>query len=373
MRSKRLLPGLVMALVLFAAMVLSACGSGGGTETTGSSSGGKEEPVASKTVKIDVGTDQPIEAKTEKPKVAYLWTSGNLFVEANKEGAEAEAKKRGIELTVLDAKFDPLRQVEQVQNVLQQHRYDALAVIPLDYTTLCPILTKQAPSEGVVVVTNDITMCGRVTNEGPEAAPPGILAQTGFPAATDANRDFFKEVAARRGPGKHVGALLVGPEGNSSSEGTVKGLEEVQEEIKGELEVPYVIYTDFTSPGALAKTQTLLQAHPEIDTIMTNYSDETIGVVKAVEEAGLEGKVKVYDQGGSSPVVKLIKEGKVEFTTVFHPYQYGADAIAAIADAFEGKKVPRYWGGYPKNDPNDRIGHRLIIDKSNVDEYEPEY
>jgi len=368
-RSKRLLPAIGMVLLLVVALVISACGS----DSDSSSSGSDGTAESGKSVEVDVGTDQPIAVDTEKPEVAYLWTSGNLFVEANKEGAEDEAAKRGIDLTIFDAKFDPLRQVEQVQNVLQQGKFDAVIAIPLDYTTLCPILTKQAPSEGVVVVTNDITMCGRVTDEGPEATPPGVLAHAGFPAATDTNRDFFREVAKNRGPGKHVGALFVGPEGNSSSEGTVKGLEEVQDEIKDQLEVPYVIYTDFTSPDALAKTQTLLQAHPEIDTLMTNYSDETIGVVKAVEEAGAEDTVKVYDQGGSSPVVKLIEEGKVEFTTVFHPYQYGADAVTAIADAFEGKKVPRYFGGYPTNNPDDQLGHRMIITKENVDEYEAEY
>jgi len=367
-RSTRLLQLLGLGILL--TVVLAACGSDEDSGTTAKSATGAE-PAAS--VSIDIGTETPIEVETETPAVAYLWTSGNLFVEANRKGAEDKAEERGLDLTVLDARFDPLRQVEQVENVLQQGRFDAMVVIPLDYTTLCPILTKQAPADGVVVATNDITICGRISDEGPEATPPGILTQAGFPAATDTNRDFFREVANRRGPGKHVGALLVGPEGNSSSEGTVQGLEEVEDEIADKLEVPYVVYTDFTSPDALSKTQTLLQAHPEIDTIMTNYSDETIGVARAVEQADREGDVKVYDQGGSSPVVALIEEGKVEFTTVFHPYQYGADAVEAIADAFEGKEVPRYYGGYPPNDPNDRVGHKLIIDADNVDEYDPEY
>jgi ribose transport system substrate-binding protein len=356
----------IVALCASIAVTLGACGSDESSrDETGNAPAEK--------VLIDVGTDKPIEAETTKPRIGYLWTSGSVFMDANRRGVEDEAKRRGLDVTVFDAKFDPLRQVEQVQNVLQQDRFDALIVIPLDYNTLCPTLTKQAPAEGVVVVTQDITMCGLVTDEGPEAAAPGTLAHAGFPAATDANRHFFSEVAARRGPGKHVGALLVGPQGNSSSEGTVKGLEQVRGEIADKLEVPYVIYTDFTTPDSLAKVQTLLQAHPEVDTIMTNYSDETLGAIRAVKAAGLEDKVKIYDQGGSTSAIEAIKAGDLAFTTAFHPYNYGVDSVAAIADAFEGKPVDRFFGGYPDSSTEEGLGKRLIIDETNVDEFEPEY
>lgn len=347
------------------ALLAGGCGDDGSADA-GAVAAGQE-------VLIDVGAEKPIEANTTKPKIAYLWTSGSIFVEANRRGVEDEAERRGLDVTVFDSKFDPLRQVEQVQNVLQQDRFDAMIVIPLDYTTLCPVLTKQAPAAGVVVVTQDITMCGRVTDEGPEAAAPGTLAHAGFPAATDANRQFFREVAERRGPGKHVGALLVGPQGNSSSVGTVKGLDQVRDEIRDRLDVPYVIYTDFTTPDSLAKVQTLLQAHPEVDTIMTNYSDETLGAIKAVKAAGLQDDVKIYDQGGSSPAIEAIKAGDLELTTVFHPYLYGVQSVAAIADAFEGKPVERFYGGYPAGSTEERNGHRLIIDAENVGEFEPEY
>lgn len=366
MRAKRLLPGIAMIIALLVAVLLSACGSSDSTESDSSDSGGK-------TVQVDVGTDEPIEVDTSKRNIAYMWTSGSTFMEANLAGVEEEAEKRGFDVTVFDAKFDPLRQVEQVENMLQQDEFDAVIAIPLDYTTLCPILTKKAPSEGVVVVTQDITMCGRVVDEGPEAAPEGILAHSGFPAATDANRAFFLEVADRLPAGKHVGALLVGPEGNSSSEGTIKGLEEVEEQISDKLEVPYRVYTDFTAQDGLAKTQTLLQAHPEIDVIMTNYSFETIGAIKAIEEAGLEDQIMVFDQGAETPSVKMVKEGKVVFTTAFHPYYYGSDSVKAIADAYEGKKVPRFFPGVPPGSTEEGVGKRLIIDESNVDEFKPEY
>jgi len=368
-RSKRLLPAIGLALLLLAAVGLAACGSSDSTDTDG----GNAEAESGEIVMVDVGTDEPIEVDTSKRNIAYMWTSGSTFMEANLEGVEDEAEKRGFDVTVFDAKFDPLRQVEQIENVLQQGKFDAMIAIPLDYTTLCPILTKQAPSEEVVVVTQDITMCGRVVDEGPEAAPPGILAHSGFPAATDANREFFLEVADRLPEGEHVGALLVGPEGNSSSEGTVKGLEEVEGEIEDKLDVPYVVYTDFTAPDALAKTQTLLQAHPEIDVIMTNYSFETIGAVKAIEEAGLEDQIMVFDQGAEKPSVKMVKEGKVVFTTAFHPYYYGSDSVKAIADAYEGKETERFYPGVPPGSTEEGVGQRLIVDETNVEEFEPEY
>jgi|GEM_PF-1141942 len=361
---------LCACLLIVSALALAACGSSG-DDTTGEGGGGEES--ASESVQIDVGTDTPIEAETDKPSIAYLWTSGDTNVEANKEGAEEEAERLGLELTVFDAKFDPLRQVEQVQNVLQQDRFDAMIVIPLDTNSLCPILSKEAPSENVAVVTQDITLCNKLADEGPEAWIPGTLAHAGLPPAKDVNRQFYREVAEQRGPGKHVAALLVGPEGNSATNSSLEALEEVEGEISDKLEVPYKIYTDFSTPDGLAKTQTLLQAHPEIDTIMSIYTDLSIGAARAIDQAGRKGEVLVYDQGGSQLAADAVKRGDLALTTAFHSKKWGSEAVKAIADAFAGEEVQRYYGGYPPNSDEEENGKRLIITKENVDEYEPEY
>jgi ribose transport system substrate-binding protein len=360
----------IVQLAVLAVVASVALGCGGSND--GGGNGSSATSASAERVLVDVGNGKPIEVDRGKPNVAMLWTSGNLFLEAFAAAARKEAAARGIHLTVLDAKFDPVRQMQQAQNVLQQKRYDALIAVPLDGNTMCPVLTKDAPGRGIPVVTAVVPMCNRLTKpEGDALWSPGTVAHSGYTATVDANQAMYREVARRRGPGKHVAALLVGPPLIAGSLTSIAALKDMQK--KGELDnlnVKYTINTDFTTPDGLAKTQTLLQAHPEVDTIMSIYSDITVGAIRAIDAAGRRGKVKVYDQGASGQSLDAIRAGKLEMTTAFYPATYGKNAVDAIADAFEGKKVKRWLGAYVQGSTP---GHPLVIDRTNIDDYKPEY
>jgi ribose transport system substrate-binding protein len=343
--------------------LVAGCGSGESSDAT--TTGGK-------TVQIDVGTGKPIEVTTTKPRVGLLWTSGNQFLQTFEKGAKDEAAKRGIDLTVLDSKFDPVRQMQQAQNALQQERYDALIVVPLDGNTMCPVLSKQAPEAGIPVVTTIVPMCNRITKpEGDPLWSPGTLAHSGFQGTVDSHRSWLNEVNERMGPGRHPVALLLGPPLIAGTIATVEALEQAREanEIPN-LDVKFQYNTDYTTPDGLAKTQTLLQAHPEVDAVLSTYADITVGAVRAVKSAGVEGRVKVFDQGATGQTLELVKSGDVEMTTAAYPYTYGVNAVKAIADAFEGKEVQRWYGAYTQGS---KLGDPLVIDAENIARYKPEY
>jgi ribose transport system substrate-binding protein len=369
----RIKAALCFALALLLSVLLVACGgssssSSSSSETSSSASSGS----SGKEVEIDVGLEKPVVVEKKKPHIGLIWTSGNLFLDAYKNAAEEEAKKRGIELTVLDSKFDPIKQLQQVQDALQKGEFDGLIVVPLDGNTMCPILTQQAPAQNIPVVTSIVPMCNKVTApEGDSQWSPGTVSMVGFTATVDANKAMYKEVDKRVGPGEHVGALFLGPPLIAGSIASKAAMEEVQEagELKN-LEVKYYINTDFTTPDGFAKAQTLLQAHPEVDTIITIYSDITVGVIRAIQAGGLEGKVKVYDQGASQQSLEAIENGELEMTTGFFPATYGTEAVDAMVNAFEGKKVDRWYGAYVQGS---KPGEPVVIDKSNIGEFEPEY
>lgn len=369
MRMRRLRVVSCLALVALLALVAFAgCGS---DESSSSDDSGSS---SARTVSIDVGTGTPIEVDTDKPKIGMLWTSGNLFLQAFEKGAKEEAERRGVDLTVLDSKFDAVRQMQQAQNVLQQKKFDALIVVPLDGNALCPVMTRQAPEQGIPVVSAVVAMCNRGTKpEGDEIWSPGTIAHSGQQITLDAGRSFYKAVNERVGSDgrRHVAALVMGPPLIVGTIASEKSLEQVEEagEIPN-LDVKYRVNTDYTTPDGLARVQTLLQAHPEIDTIMSTYSDITVGAIKAVQAAGLSDKVKVYDQGASGQSLAAIKAGDLELTTATNPFSFGVSAVKAVVDAFEGKRVERWHGGYG---PGSRFGNPLVIDRSNVDDYRPEY
>src|SRR5215207_410282 len=187
---------LVVVLCVVALVALAGCGS---SDDEGDAGGGGSS--SGRTVAIDVGLDRPIEVDTDKPRIAFIGTSGNLLLQSQIKGVEEQAEKRGLELTVLDSKFDPTVQLRQVQNALQQDRFDAFIVVPLDSEALCPVLTRQAVEAGVPVVTNNVPLCGKVSEPEDESLwSPGTVAHVGSVATVDANRSFHREVARRRGP-----------------------------------------------------------------------------------------------------------------------------------------------------------------------------
>lgn len=355
----------VLAVSSVALLLTTACGSGD-TNAASEQSG--------KPVSIDVGLSKPLVVKTKEPRIAWFGAVANLYVQAQQRGMQDEAKKLGLEFTTFDSKFDPLIQMQQVQNAIQSGKFDAFVVDPFDGNAMCPVLTKDAPEAGIVVVTAAVTMCDNVkVDEGADAWSPGTLAQIGYQGGVSAVRQFNREVNSRVSPGKqHVAVAIVGPELNPSSIATIEAIKQSKEagEIPN-LDFKYTVFTDFSTAQGLSKIQTLLQAHPEIDTITSDYSDITMGVIAAVQKAGLTGQVKVYDQGGSSQSIEAVKKGTVEFTTAFHPYRIGQESIAIIHDAFNGKAgLPRFSGGFL---PGEGPGNHLIIDKSNVNDFKVEY
>ncbi len=354
-----------IAVTCAVAVVASACSSGSG--------GSNSSAASSQSMSIDVGTGTPIVVHSSKPRIAWFGALANLYVQAQAKGMQAEANRLGLRLTVFDSKFDPLTQMQQVQNAMQQGKFDAFIVDPFDGNAMCPVLSKQAPAKGIVVVTSAVTMCNHVlVNEGDASWTPGTLAQAGYQGAVGPNRQFFREVNKRESDGnKHVGLLLLGPALNASTLATAEALK--QSKAAGEVsnvDVKYVVDTDFSTADGLAKTQALLQAHPEIDTIMTLYSDVTVGAITAVQKAGLKGKVKIYDQGASTEAINALKSGNIEMTTAFHPYGLGVAAIDLISEAFAGKKVPRFVGAYL---PGESLNSHLIIDASNMNTFTAEY
>lgn len=348
-----------------AVLSLSACSAGADDPGAGDSTG---EAIA-----VDVGLDEPILVDTKTPKIAWFGAVANLYVQAQQKGMQDRAKELGLELTTFDSKFDPLVQMQQVQNAIQSGKFDAFVVDPFDGNAMCPVLTEDAVEAGIVVVTAAVTMCDHVkVDEGEDAWAPGTLAQIGYQGGVSAVEQFLAEVNERAGEGNHETIALLGPELNASSIAFVEAIRQSEESgAIPNLDIKHQVYTDFSTAQGQAKVQALLQANPGIDTIVSLYSDVTVGAINAVAKAGLADQVKIYDQGGSSQSVQAVKDGTLEFTTAFHPYRLGEESVQIIFDAFNGVEgLPRFSGGYL---PNEGPGNHTIIDESIVDDWVPEY
>lgn len=88
-------------------------------------------------------------------------------------------------------------------------------------------------------------------------------------------------------------------------------------------------YTNFSTEKAYESVKTALTRNPEISFVYACSTDIAIGASRALEEMGLLGEVLVNGWGGTLNELKLIKQGKLDFTVM----RMNDDNGVAIAEA----------------------------------------
>jgi ribose transport system substrate-binding protein len=352
--------GWLVLLTVAAALAVAGCGE---DDSSSSAAGGD-------TVGVDVGEGQTVEVPKGEPNVALFFFNNNAYQNAYVSAAMKEAKRAGVDLELIDSGGDPSKQYNQLQTTLQGGKYNAWIVVPIDGKLTCNILSKDAPEEGVVVQVSLLSVCNRDLKSADEAGQwqAGTLGTEGAENLVAYKVAWLEEVQKRLAGVDQIG-LIGGPELEGNWQGLMKALEqypEIKDKIVAEA------HTDFTTPTALAEAQTMLRAKPDIDLVLSVYSDITRGVIQALDSEGKLGDVKVIDIGASSYSVDQIKEGNLEFTIPYNPIGNGRVAVQQIVNAFEGKPVERFIDDFAVSELG-TMNDPLIIDKSNTDSFKPQY
>jgi ribose transport system substrate-binding protein len=345
------------------ACALGACGD------DKDSAAGNEPSASVKKVSIDVGTGKPIVVERKKPKIALLIPgTNNDWLKSYIDSAEAEAKRLSVDMDVMSANWDVQRQLNQMQTARQGRRYDAWITATIDSNQECAAATKQPAAEGIVVSLIVLPACGRDLKPISDVWSPGTLNMINGQENIDYKRGFLRGISKLL-PGPHKIAVLFGPELNQSTKAMKQALGELRKE-RPELDVVASVNTDFTTPTALTKTQSLLQAHSEIDTVISVYSDITRGAIQAIKAAGKTGKVKVFDQGGSKYSVSQVKTGALTATTEYDAVDSGKASVRSLVDAFAGKPLgPRF----VDTQGSGSVQAPHVITKDNVAGFEADY
>ncbi len=91
----------------------------------------------------------------------------------------------------------------------------------------------------------------------------------------------------------------------------------------------------------------VLTAHPQLKFIFSASTDIALGVIDAIKEKGLQGRVITNGWGGGSAELEAIEAGDLSFTVMRMNDDNGvamADAIALAQNARE-KEVPVIYSG----------------------------
>jgi ribose transport system substrate-binding protein len=249
------------------------------------------------------------------------------FYQDMERGMKDEAAKYGYTVTVVDASRDNAKQQSQVEDFISQ-KVDAIVLTPYDSQAIGSAIV-EANKTNIPVFTADIA------NASKDGTVVSHIASDNVQGGAQAGKLMCEAL-----PG-HVGTIAIIDEPAVTS---------VQDRVKGFKQAiaatcPGVtIVSDIDGGGERAKASSsmedILQSHKDLKGVFGINDDSALGAAKAIQSAGLGGKVVVIGYDAQPEAKTAIAKGQMYGDAIQHPDQIGAKTIDAIHDYFSGKKPP---------------------------------
>ena len=311
---KRLLA--TMSVVMVGSMLLAGCGKTEDAATT--------KPAAEETTEdaaADTATDTAASGETIKIGVSVADQSNPFYIDIV-DGMESAAKD-GDELVIVDAGFDAAKQLNDIDDMIQQG-VKVMLIDPVDSNAIksaveacdaagIPVIAYNSPLnfEIASTVATDNYLAGQLVGEamGKALDGKGEVAMLTYNVA---------EVCLDRANG-FKDAIAEYPD--------IKIVEE--QEIQ---------------PGtdtALAVAENILQAYPDLAGMFALNDPSALGCVAAVESANLLDQVQIVGVDGSDDAKAAIAEGKMLASAAQDPVQIGSVAIETAYKVIAGEEVEK--------------------------------
>lgn len=236
------------------------------------------------------------------------------------EGVKHVGGDMGYDVIVLDPKFDATQQQQQLLQLIETGRIKAAWVISVNPGSMGGVI-EAAQNNGAVLVVNGV---------------PGEYGFDGMiPGVTFANIDYtafggeagkLAAQCANDALGGTGQALLI-----QSTEGTA-GKAEIDAAMEAELAAGApgvtVVQTIITAERAesLNKVSQVLQAHPDINVVISAHDEGGLGALGAFEAAGKEIPCLI-DMGGNDEVLASVESGTMYGAVALN---FGADLMATF-------------------------------------------
>jgi ribose transport system substrate-binding protein len=303
-----------------------------------------------------------------KLKIAlFLNGTNDAYALALEHGAQAEAKKLGVSLTVLDGADNVQTQTDQMQQALTQG-YNAWGFQAVSQSTCS--LVKKAISKGILISVFNEQICTSAEASGLKAYLPGTLNFIAGDETPTAFTDWLDKVKDAN-PGPQDVLLVVGIPGLTQTIATEAAAAKI-EKSDPQFKITTLQIADYGLPGAHTAVQARLNADKKVTIIAGNYSDMTQGAVLAATQAKLKvggaHGIKVYDMGASSWAINAVKNGTVQLTAPFLPYTETQLAVQSLYNAWHGKGIGKRYV-----DVLATLKGSPFITKANVGSFKAEY
>ncbi|MDK1377345.1 MULTISPECIES: substrate-binding domain-containing protein [unclassified Sinorhizobium] len=264
-----------------------------------------------------VAQEKPVIATVVKisgiPWFDRMNTGVDAFAEAN---PDVDASQSG------PATADSAQQLQIIQDLVAKG-VNALAVVPMDPAVLEGTF-KRAMERGIVVVTHE------ADNQTNTNADVEAFDNADYGAALN---ERLAECMGKEGKW----TTFVGSLGSRTHMQWVGAGEENAKKYAGmELVDPNNESFDDAN-GTYEKAKEILRKHPDIKGFQTSAGNDVLGVGRAIDEAGLTGKVCLVGTGLPNPSADLLESGAITAIGFWDPQKAGM-AMNAVAKLLLAKK-----------------------------------
>ena len=254
------------------------------------------------------------------------------------EGAKALGAKLGLPVDVLSSEGNSQKQFADLKAEIAKTGGNMVVnVDPNEGPDVVPI-AKMLEDAGVYWVNwwnkpDDIT---------PKAYPHWV-AHIAFDAVEQGYWNAQELFKSFKTPNKGKIIAIQGMLSNNAAIGRFKGLQKALAENPG-VELLQWEAADWDTNKAYEATKQLLAAHPDVDGVWSANDNMAIGIVAALKEAGLAGKVKTIGTDGIPDAFDAIAAGTMA-STEFMDSRYQAQlgltmALAAKAGKLDVASIP---------------------------------
>jgi len=264
------------------------------------------------------------------------------------------------------AQSDAAQQQRLVEDLVAK-KVDAIAVVSMDPLTLEPVL-KRALDRGIKVVTHE------ADNQKNTLVDIEAFDNTAYGARLN---ERLAECMGKTGKW----SSLLGSLGSQSQVQWADGGANNAKKYPKMVLVDAKNETANDAEKAYGKAKEILRKHPDIKGFQGSSSLDVLGIGRAIEEAGLTGKICVYGTGLPSEAAKFLESGAVGGIAFWDPKDAGIMMNKAALMLVQGKTitngmdmgVPGYNAVTVKKGPGVGIivtGKAWVeVDKSNYKKY----
>lgn len=268
----------------------------------------------------------------------------NEFTIALSDSVKAAAEDLGVELVVLDGGQDVSKQISQVESAIIQG-YAGILIEPASVDGIKPAVVA-ASKAGIPL----ITINQKITNQELARAFVGVEHVEGG--------EIEMKYAADAIGGKGKVAFLLGPLGSDGQIGRTTGYYNVLKDYPG-IEVVYEQSANWRTDEALKLVENWLQTGVDLVAIVANNDGMAMGALKAIEDAKMLDKIKVFGVDATPDALAAVSEGRLSATVSQSTGAQGAAAMEALVKIVNGEDVPA----------EIIVGHTLIT-KENVADFQ---